>query len=115
MFLNFLERGDPDDEYITVKKARLESAVSQWSQILKRKPVSKPDAAENGGNQSRGGYYGNGNEELKRKVPFYKKISGMLLSVALMLYFINLLKVIFLINALQNGLFFIRFQTNLSL
>ena len=40
IFVNFcVESGNRDGEYITVKKAKLESAVNAWNKLLTGKPL----------------------------------------------------------------------------
>jgi len=83
-FHSVTESGNRDGEYITVKKAKLESAVNAWNKLLTGKPLAPtktvssyrkvPDSSGDGTTNLNGRQTNNG--ELKRKVPFYKKISG---------------------------------------
>lgn len=82
-----------EDGYIVVKKSRLEDAVAKWNKILDRKQKSPEGGRGEGGGKGGGGWNRdgkgggggwrngvvarNGEEEPKRKVPFYKKISGI--------------------------------------
>jgi len=82
MALSHIE--DSGGSVVVIKKRKIEAAIAQWGKLLGVKQTSENSGSKssksgrNSGERSNGNY---GNEELKRKVPFYKKIFGTSLAV----------------------------------